>query len=750
MKIFKYFATALAVIGLASINSCSDLTEIENRLDSIESEIKKFDSLIEGLNKNVESLYYLKDGNVITSVEETADGWKITLSDGRELELVNGADGEAGNTPEVSISEDGYWVINGVKQQVKAVGTDGKDGQNGQNGQDGKDGQDGKTPQFGVDAEGYWTVSYDGGKTTERVKDADGNEVLAKVEVDVTGGASFFTSVEVKDNTLVLTLLNGDVVTVPIVKGFSFIIKKDGALVEGVQKISEGATVTFEVEQTGVAAAAIVACPAGFEVELTDNALAVTAVAETKASASTAKDIAILAVSNTGVSVLSKIQVEKEAATEPEEPGEGEGGDETPVTAAAVLADATHECYSFNSAKFTVTFTDADKLYYKAVPAAETAPTAEELKALAAYEKPAEGDALINVSNLNPGTEYKVYFVASDGTAYSEVAETAFSTRAVNENNLYEKYATGQDIVVACVTINKTTYPDATYICRGTSTRGTNKAGLTFVESHDEITANFDSGISNLIVIGTDPANRAKVKRTGVSYLSATDGADAMIMANAKYVDCTANLFQFNKAGAFETVSFDNCELNVADGMRLMLSNAAANTMSAFSMTGCDVKLAGNAIMIKMGGNIEKITFDNNVIFGESELTAFNVISESSTLASVTFNNNTLYNTTISDAIFKAGTISTLNVLNNYIVYANTTSGNTYLARGTFGTGEINNNFYVRKADTTTPVYGVAGTKPDWVTQPAVKGVPTGMTDQWKPVEGKFILKGYTGVGATR
>lgn len=739
MKIRTILKKIMISAGLVCMVSCTDLTEIENRLDTLESEVIKLNTVIETLNANVESLYYLKDGNVITDVEDTEEGWRLTLSNGKILELKNGA---AGNSPSVSISEDGYWVINGVKQAVKAIGVDGEDGD---------DGTDGKTPQFSVDAEGYWTVSYDGGATASRVKDAEGNEIRAKVEI--TGGDSYFASVEVKDGCLVIKLReNGEIITVPIVKGFSFIIRKDGALVEGVRQIPAGSTVTFDVEQSGVAAAAIVACPSGFEAELTDTQLSVTSLPETKASASTSKDIAILAVSNSGISVMAKIQVEKTASE-----GPGEGGEDNPDTPAvpvapgATLANSTHECYSFNSAKFNVTFTDASKLCYKVVPAADEAPDAVAVKEANVYKKPAEGDAVVNVSGLAPATDYKVYFVTSaDGETYSTVGEFPFSTRAVNENNLYEIYAVGQDITAGGITVNKTNYPEATYICRGTTTRGTNKSGLTFVESHDEITANFDSGITNLIVVGTDPAKRANVKRTVVSYLSATDAEDALIMQNVKYVECTAHLFQFNKTEVFETVSFNNCELSVADGMRLMLSNAAANMMTEFSMIGCDLKLAGTSILIKMGGNIDKLTFDNNIIFSESELTAFNVISESSTIASVTFSNNTLYNTTINDAIFKAGTITTLNALNNFIVYANDGSKNAYIARAAFGSGEVNNNFYVRKADTSTPIYGVAGTKPEWVTHPAPKGAPAGMTDDWDPSAGKFILKGYTGVGATR
>lgn len=57
----------------------------------------------------------------------------------------NGKDGADGKTPYI---QNGYWYIDGVNQNVKAVGTDGKDGKDGTNGTDGKNGY---TPIKGVD-----------------------------------------------------------------------------------------------------------------------------------------------------------------------------------------------------------------------------------------------------------------------------------------------------------------------------------------------------------------------------------------------------------------------------------------------------------------------------------------------------------------------------------------------------------------------------------------------------------------------
>lgn len=96
-------------------------------------------AIIALLSKNGSSAYELAVEGGYTGTEEE---WLASL---------NGADGRDGHTPEISISDDGYWVIDGEKTEVKAEGVDGQKGQDGQNGQDGKDGVDGADGQDGKD-----------------------------------------------------------------------------------------------------------------------------------------------------------------------------------------------------------------------------------------------------------------------------------------------------------------------------------------------------------------------------------------------------------------------------------------------------------------------------------------------------------------------------------------------------------------------------------------------------------------------
>ena len=317
----------------------------------------------------------------------------------------------------------------------------------------------------------------------------------------------------------------------------------------------------------------------------------------------------------------------------------------------------------------------------------------------------------------------------------------------------YDAYTLGLDIMVAGKAINKATYGDATLV---TKTQGIDKSGVYFVNS--DATANFNSGITgNLIVIGNNTGARSNVSRSGVSYLTASDSEDALIMQNVKYVECTANVFQFNAGVPFETITFDNCLFSIATGKFFLLSNSAANTITDFTMVNCDVKMDGAVSLVKMGGStINSITFENNVLYSDTEMTSFHAVNSTAKVESVVFNNNTLYNTTIGsstsneDAIVIASNITDFVAKNNYVVYANYTN-NRYFGRATFVGGEIDNNFYVRKSGTTTAIYGVPGTKPAWVTnQPAPKGAPETLTTNWAPENGKYILGGYNGVGATR
>ena len=113
-----------------------DINNLQEQVDGVKSQLADLESKI-------------NDGKWITNIADAEGGFTITFSDNSSYTIVNGKDGANGadgaaGAPgtQWTISEDGYWVCDGEKTDVKAVGQDGKDGQDGQNGQDGAPGQD--------------------------------------------------------------------------------------------------------------------------------------------------------------------------------------------------------------------------------------------------------------------------------------------------------------------------------------------------------------------------------------------------------------------------------------------------------------------------------------------------------------------------------------------------------------------------------------------------------------------------------
>ena len=96
-----------------------DIDELTSRVDGIESQIKDLEAKINA-------------ANWITSVTPATGGFTVAFNDGSSYTITNGKDGEAGAAgTEWTISEDGFWVCNGEKTTVKAVGQDGAQGEPG-------------------------------------------------------------------------------------------------------------------------------------------------------------------------------------------------------------------------------------------------------------------------------------------------------------------------------------------------------------------------------------------------------------------------------------------------------------------------------------------------------------------------------------------------------------------------------------------------------------------------------------------
>ena len=534
IKIFLSSLMASAMIACAMV-SCADLAGIGERLDNLESDVKALQGQIAAVHTNFETLQSLKGAIVISEVDATVNGYKITLSNGEVLEL-------------------------------------------------------------------------------SLVAEDTNDEILGAIEVSET---------EVK-----ITLADGEVVNVPVVEDFKFAVTYNGSVVTDVQEFSAGDVMEYAVEQSNVASAAIVACPAGFKVVLEETKLIVTATGEaaTKATASSENEIAILAVSKSGHSVLTKLIVEL-----------------TKVSAAKVKLTGSSATY--NSATFTVEFNeDAVAYAYLCLESTETAPSVKQLASL----EP-KTDAEFTIEDLKDNTSYKVYVAAKDteGVWGSVVAYPFITAKATD----YDLYNSGMDIVIGGLTINKLTYGEATLITNASENKNISANGVYFVAS-DATGVTFNGTASQIVVLSLDSA-MATIKRTENKsfYVKATAENDYMIFSNIKYetVMTSGNVFGIGgdvEGAEIETILFNKCKIEVPADMNMLYGT---KNIANFNMTDCDVKLhvstaATNLVQTNTENTYQALVFKNNIFYcTDGDLTNFRLFSNNkATIASLEFRTNTI------------------------------------------------------------------------------------------------------------
>ena len=182
----KKIILSLLFLPLVLLFSCTSLDDVNERLDEHEKRLDALETLVTNANTTISNLQKLVDAQgqkvSVVSYEALPDGagYVLTMSDGTEITLKNGSDGQS---PTVGVTEvDGilYWTINGEIMRdadgnpIKAEGQDGESGQ---------------TPKIRVNTDGEWEVSLDDGKTWQAILDENGNPVNAvgsDAEVDLT------------------------------------------------------------------------------------------------------------------------------------------------------------------------------------------------------------------------------------------------------------------------------------------------------------------------------------------------------------------------------------------------------------------------------------------------------------------------------------------------------------------------------------------------------------------------------------
>lgn len=220
----------LLLSALALTFGCYDDSDIRSELRKHEARLTTLETLCQQVNSNIEALQtavFALEKNVYVSaivpVKKNGEviGYAISFTNAETITIYHGQDGDKGEqgndgaTPAVGLKWDTdgiyYWTLNGEwllddsGKKVPASGKDGTDGLPGASGPQGAAGKDGITPRLKIE-EGYWYVSYDGGKTWE-------DEPLGAA--GVSDAEPIFTEVTYDTDYVYLTLADGEKLTLP-------------------------------------------------------------------------------------------------------------------------------------------------------------------------------------------------------------------------------------------------------------------------------------------------------------------------------------------------------------------------------------------------------------------------------------------------------------------------------------------------------------------------------------------------------
>lgn len=262
IKSIKYLLLTFIVVVIASCRKDS----LNGRLDGLESRIKELEETISKINDNTLAVNALYRKNIlITSFKLNENGYDLSLSSGEVLHITYG-DKIDGLAPIVGIDEDGEWAISndGGKSFTKIPDAALPGSKNG------------STPLVRVDKYGFWNISLDGGNNWERILDGNGNPMSAKDGKSmIESSYSFFKNVVYNEKTsaLDITMTDGHTLSIPV--------KKEAVIstryMDGTVYAFAGKEVLFPVDIEGVDNAVWTNVPDGWKARLDDEYISITA-----------------------------------------------------------------------------------------------------------------------------------------------------------------------------------------------------------------------------------------------------------------------------------------------------------------------------------------------------------------------------------------------------------------------------------------------------------------------------------------
>lgn len=199
----KKFYGALLVGSLFLAGGMVSCSDYDDDINSLNERVDALEKTVAELQKAIEA------GAVITSVEDTENGVKVTLSDGKTFEVkngTNGADGQPGSVVEIrEVDGVAYWFID---EKNTGYPVKGEKGEAGEPGADGKDGC-----WYEPNADGFWhkmTPQEDGTVKDEKTEQAwvPSAEESVRVVYDTENGCLLISNAEGMEE--------GQVIAIPI------------------------------------------------------------------------------------------------------------------------------------------------------------------------------------------------------------------------------------------------------------------------------------------------------------------------------------------------------------------------------------------------------------------------------------------------------------------------------------------------------------------------------------------------------
>lgn len=264
MKRFILWMTSVALVLSAG---CNKSDELRDDLDKLEVRVALLEEQIGQINSSISALHLLmQESTIIVGYQKSETGYKLELSDGTSIEIVVGEQIPA-IVPVLGIDSEGYWVytldggktmlplLDGEGNRVKALPSP----------------ANGVSPRLRIDNKGNWEYTLDGEEWIAMM--LDGKPVSAVADNTTVSYSSFFESVKYDSESgkLSIKLLSGESLELAVVDTFSMEIKG----VEGA-RFALGETRSFEVVSRGVEEVLIDA-PEGWRVVVELDQLLITA-----------------------------------------------------------------------------------------------------------------------------------------------------------------------------------------------------------------------------------------------------------------------------------------------------------------------------------------------------------------------------------------------------------------------------------------------------------------------------------------